>query len=165
MAEPIDTPVGTITAEHFRPGGVRHQVVAGPKFLYALFNPRDEMHAVSRAFMRFVRDGELPYRRILVNDHIVDEAATRLKKQASMRNAASFLTTLSESTLYQLEPVSETVFDDATTTFLEWEELDASLTDFVVAAHMSALEIEHVLTYDSHYDAFDVTTLPYRRSS
>lgn len=60
MAAPIDTPIGTITAEHSRPGGVRLQVVAGPKFLYALFTPHDEMHAVSRAFMTFVRDGELP---------------------------------------------------------------------------------------------------------
>jgi predicted nucleic acid-binding protein len=162
MAEPVETPIGTVTAEHFRPGHVRHQVVAGPKFLYALFNPQDRMHAVSRAFMGFVRDGELPYRRLIVNDHIVDEAATRLKKQASMRNAASFLTTLDESMLYQVESVSEEVFADAKATFVEWTDLDASLTDFTVAAHMEALAVDHILTYDRHYDAFDVTTLPYR---
>ena len=119
MAEPVQTPIGTVTAEHFRPGHVRHQVIVGPKFLYALFNPRDQMHAVSRAFMAFVRDGELPYRRLIVNDHIVDEAATRLKKQASMRNAASFLTTLDESTLYQFEAVPEEVFDNAKATFVD----------------------------------------------
>jgi predicted nucleic acid-binding protein len=165
MAEPVDTPIGTITPEHFRPGHVRHQVVFGPKFLYALFNPKDQMHAVSRAFMAFVRDGDLPYRRLIVNDHIVDEAATRLKKQASLRNAASFLTTLDESTLYQFEAVSEAVFDAAKATFVEWTDLDASFTDFVVAAHMDELEIDHILTYDRHYDAFDVTTLPYRSQS
>ena len=165
MAEPIETPIGTITPEHFRPGHVRHQVVVGPKFLYALFNPQDQMHAVSRAFMTFVRDDDLPYRRLIVNDHIVDEAATRLKKQASMRNAASFLTTLEESTLYQFKSVSEDVFDDASATFVEWTDLDASLTDFTVAAHMDALGVDHILTYDRHYDAFDVTTLPYRNQS
>jgi predicted nucleic acid-binding protein len=165
MTEPVDTPIGTVTAEHFRPGHVRHQVVVGPKFLYALFNPQDQMHAVSRAFMTFVRDGDLPYRRLIVNDHIVDEAATRLKKQASMRNAASFLTTLDESTLYQFESVPEDVFDDAKATFVEWADLDASLTDFTVAAHMEALEVDYILTYDQHYDAFDVTTLPYRSQS
>ena len=161
MAKPVETPIGTVTAEHFRPGHVRHQVVVGPKFLYALFNPQDQMHAVSRAFMTFVRDGDLPYRRLIVNDHIVDEAATRLKKQASMRNAASFLTTLDESTLYQFESVSEDVFDDAKATFVEWTDLDASLTDFTVASHMEDLAVDHILTYDRHYDAFDVTTLPY----
>jgi predicted nucleic acid-binding protein len=106
--------------------------------------------------------GISPYRRLIVNDHIVDEAATRLKKQASMRNAASFHTTLDESTLYQFEAVSEDVFRDGKEMFVEWTDLDGSFTDFVVAAHMDALEVEHILTYDRHYDAFDVTTLPYR---
>ncbi|MFB6188667.1 MAG: type II toxin-antitoxin system VapC family toxin [Halapricum sp.] len=113
--------------------------------------------------MAFVRDGDLPYRRLVVNEHIVDEAATRLKKQASMRNAATFLTTLDESDLYHLESVAPEVFDAATDTFTEWTGLGASLTDFIVASHMADLEVEHILTYDRHYDAFDVTTLPYRK--
>ncbi|MFC7255154.1 hypothetical protein [Haloplanus litoreus] len=98
-----------------------------------------------------------------MNDHIVDEAATRLKKQASMRNAATFLTTLDKSALYQLESVTPGVFSDATDTFIEWTDLDASLTDFIVASHMAELEVDHILTYDRHYVAFDVTALPYRR--
>ena len=162
MAEPVETPIGTVTAEHFRPGHVRHRVVVGPKFLYALFNPRHRMHPVSRAFMDFVRDGDLPYRRLVLNDHIVDDAATRLEKQASMRLAAMFLTTLGESSLYQFECVSADVIGDARETFVDWTDLDASFTDFVVSAHMADLEIDHVLTYDQHYDAFDVTPLPYR---
>lgn len=162
MAEPVETPIGRVTAEHFRPGHVRHEVIVGPKFLYALFNPRDGMHAVSRAFMAFVRDGDLPYRRLIVNDHIVDEAATRLKKQASMENAAAFLKTLNESTLYQFDAVSAAVFDEAKATFVDWTDLDASFTDFIVAAHMDELEVDYILTFDQHYEAFDVTPLPYR---
>ncbi|WP_254546362.1 type II toxin-antitoxin system VapC family toxin [Halomarina pelagica] len=161
MGEPVETPIGTITAEHFRPGHVRHQVMVGPKFLYTLFNPRDRMHGLSRAFMAFVRDGDLPYRRLVVNEHIVDEAATRLKKQASTRNSIRFVTTLDESTVYRLEHVSEVAFENAKTTFTEWTDLNASFTDFVVAAHMDELEVDHIVTYDRHYDAFDVTTLPY----
>lgn len=165
MADPVDTPIGTVTAEHFRPGTVRHRVFVGPKFLYALFAPSDQLHTVARAFMEFVRDGDLPYRRLVVNDHVVDEAATRLKKQVSVRNAAAFLTTLDDSDLYRLELVTSDVFADAKATFLEWTDLDASFTDFLVAAQMDDLEIEHVLTFDRHYDSFEVTTLPYRNES
>lgn len=104
----------------------------------------------------------IPYRYLIVNDHIVDEAATRLKKRASIRMASSFLTTLEDSRLYQTEYVPEEVFEEATNTFIEWTDLNASFTDFVVAQHMSELEIDHIGTYDQHYDAFDVTTLPYR---
>jgi hypothetical protein len=162
MGAPVDTPIGPVTPEHFRPGQVRHQLVVGPKFLYALFNPKDRMHAVSRAFMTFVRDGDLPYRRLVCNEHIVDEAATRLKKQASIRNASRLLTTLDESRLYTLEFVPDDAFESASQRFTEWTDLDASFTDFVVAAHMEAAGVDHIVTYDTHYEAFDVTTLPYR---
>lgn len=164
MADSIETPIGTVTAEHFRPGSIRHRIFVGPKFLYALFTPNDRMHAVSRAFMHFVRDGTLPYRRLVVNEHVVDEAATRLKKQASIRNAKTFLQTLDESSLYRLEAVPEHVFEDAMETFCEWTDLDASLTDFTVASHMSALDLDHILTYDRHFQAFDITSLPYRNT-
>jgi hypothetical protein len=162
MADPVETPLGPVTPEQFRPGRVRHQLVVGPKFLYALFNPKDRMHPVSRAFMTFVRDGELPYRRLVLDEHIVDEAATRLKKQASVRNAGKFLTTIRESRLYTRESVPDDAFETASQRFIEWTELDASFTDFVVAAHMEAAGIDHIATYDEHYDAFDVTTVPYR---
>lgn len=165
MVDPVDTPIGTVTPTHFQPSQVSHRLFLGPKFLYALFNPRDQMHVVSQAFMEFLRAGELPYRRLLVNEHIVDEAATRLKKQASMRNAQQFVTTVDESDIYHLVPVSAAVFDRAQTMFLEWTDLDASFTDFVVGAHMEDEGVEYVATYDRHYDAFDVTTLPYHRSS
>jgi predicted nucleic acid-binding protein len=162
MAESVQTPIGTITAEHFRPGHTRHQVVVGPKFLYSLFDPQDQMHVVSQAFMTFVRDGDLPYRYLIVNDHIVDEAATRLKKQASIRRATTFLTTLDNSHLYQFEYVPEEIFEEATNIFVEWTDLNASFTDFVVTQHMAELGIDHIITYDQHYSAFDVTSLPYQ---
>lgn len=162
MADPIDTPIGPLTAGHFQSRGVRHRVFVGPKFLYALFNPRDRMYAVSRTFMDFIRDGDLPYRRLLLNGHIVDEAATRLKKRASLRNAGKFLQALDESDLYRLEFVSEDAFHDAKARFIEWTELDASFTDFLIAAQMNEMGVDHIVTYDTHFEAFDVTILPYR---
>ncbi|MFB6353672.1 MAG: type II toxin-antitoxin system VapC family toxin [Halobacteriales archaeon] len=162
MAGPVETPIGPVTVEHFRPGAVRHRVVVGPKFLFALFNPRDRMHDVARAFMAFIRDGELPYRRLVVNEHIVDEAATRLKKRATMRQAATCLSTLESSQVYQLAFVPDDAFANATDRFRDWTDLGASFTDFVVVAHMEAAGIDHIATFDAHYDAFDVTTLPYR---
>ena len=53
---------------------------------------------------------------------------------------------LNESTVYRFESVSEDVFSDARATFIDWTDLDASFTDFVVAAHMEELEVDHILT-------------------
>lgn len=162
MADPVETPIGTVTPAHFQPRTVRHQVVVGPKFLYALFNPADRLHTVSRAFMTYIRDGAVPYRRLVVNEHVVDETATRLKKQATIDAAIAVLTTLADSHLYRRESVSEETFDAARERFIEWADHGGSVTDFLVAGQMEALEIDYIATYDSHYDAFDVTPIPYR---
>lgn len=115
---------------------------------------------LSGATCGVVRDGDQPSRRLVTNDHRIDEAPTRLKNQASMRNATLFVTILDESDRYRFESVSEAVFLRAQETFVTWTDLDASVADFVVAAQMDDMGIDHVRTYDRHDDAFDVTTLP-----
>ena len=70
-------------------------------------------------------------RRLAGNDHIVDVAATRLKKQASMRNAAVFLMTHDESMRYQFESVSTDLFGDTKGMVVKWTDLGASFTDLI----------------------------------
>lgn len=161
MADPVDTPIGTVAAVHFQPGRVRHRVFVGPKACYALFNPRDRLHPVARAFMAFVRDGDLPYRQLIVNEHVVDEAATRLKKRAGMPNAERFLGTLEESTLLRLDRLPDGVFAAAVERFRAWTDHGASMTEFVVATHMADLGVDHLLTFDRDFAAFELTTIPY----
>lgn len=67
-----------------------------------------------------------------------------------------------EYRLYRFEYVSRDVFEEAVDRFTDWTDLNASLTDFVVAQQLADREIDHIVTYDRHYDCFDVTTLPYR---
>lgn len=162
MADPIDTPNGPLTIGHFQSRGVRHRAFVVPKFRYALFNPRDRMQVVLRTFMEFIRDGDLPYRRLLLDGHIVDESATRLKKVAALQHAGKFLQAVDESDLYRLEFVSEDAFHGAKKRFIAGTELDASFTDFVIAAHMSEMGVDHFVTDDSHFEAFGDTRHPYR---
>lgn len=159
----VETQFGRVTPSHFAPadGTVRHRVFIGPKFLYALFNPGDDLHVVSTTFIEYVRTGAVPYRRLLVNEHALDEAATRLKRKATMRQAARLLTAVAESEYLRLERVPDAAFDDARDRFVEWDDYTASFTDFVVISHMNALGVAHLATYDSDFDAFEITTLPY----
>jgi predicted nucleic acid-binding protein len=159
----VETSFGRIVPSHFAPhdGTVRHQVFLGPKFLYALFNSGDDLHTLSATFIEYVRTGAIPYRRLLVNEHALDEAATRLKRKATMRQAARLLTAVEESEYLRLERVPDDTFDDARTRFVEWDDYTASFTDFVVVEHMNTLDIDHLATYDSDFDAFDIMTLPY----
>lgn len=161
MSREIDTERGVVSAAAFEPGRLTHRLFLGPKFLFAFFNPNDELHEPSRTVAAFVRDGELPYRQFIVDDHSIDEAATRLKKRASLRYAGLMFDAVDESELFRFEHLPEQVFDAARTKFLEWEDNAASFTDFLVASHMDELGVDHIATYDRHYQLFDVVTVPH----
>ncbi|MFB6283330.1 MAG: type II toxin-antitoxin system VapC family toxin [Halobacteria archaeon] len=161
MGEKYDTPLGLLTLENFRPVGTRHRLFVGPKFLFSLFNPGDKLHTVCKLFMRFLRNNELPYRKLLVNDHVVDEAATRLKKRTSNKYTEAFIETIGSSGIYEEKITGDTEYSKAKETFLERTKLDAAFTDHLVAAHMKELNIDHIVTFDTHYDSFNLTTLPH----
>lgn len=161
MGHSIQTEVGQISAGDFEPDGLTHRVFLGPKFLFAFFNKNDELHGVSRAIATFACRGDLPYRQFIVTDHALDEAATRLKKRASLRYAELLFKAIEESDLFRFERVPEEPFEQACARFVEWDDNDASFTDFVIACHMEEMDVDHIATYDRHYQLFDITTLPH----
>lgn len=161
MGRSIDTEAGPVSPTEFAAGRLTHRVFFGPKFLFAFFNPNDELHGASRAIAEFARDGDLPYRQFIVNEHALDEAATRLKKRASLRYAELLFTAVDESDLFRFERASERAFEQARVRFVEWDDNDASFTDFVIACHMEELGVDHIATYDRHYQLFDVVTIPH----
>lgn len=161
MGRSIETEVGRVSVTDFEPGHLTHRVFLGPKFLFAFFNKNDELHGASRAIAEFARSGDLPYRQFIVNEHSLDEAATRLKKRASLRYAELLFRAVEESDLFRFERVPANAFEQARNRFIEWDDNDASFTDFVIACHMDEMGVDHIATYDSHYQLFDVVTVPH----
>ncbi|ELZ08387.1 hypothetical protein C479_13648 [Halovivax asiaticus JCM 14624] len=49
--------------------------------------------------------------------------------------------------------------------FVEWDDNDASFTDYAVACHMDELGIDYLVTPDHHSQLFDVVTVPNVHSS
>ncbi|MFB6084930.1 MAG: type II toxin-antitoxin system VapC family toxin [Halorientalis sp.] len=158
----IETSIGTLTPAHFYGGGdpAPRTCVLGPKFLYALYNPDEEFHDVAYGFLTFVRNEALPYRRFVVNEHVIDEAATRLKKRADGPRAEAFLQALDESGYFDIARLDMKTFEAVRTRFRNWDDNTASFTDFTIGVQMETNELEHVMTFDSDLDLFDVTTHP-----
>ncbi len=161
MGRSIDTDTGPVSAGDFEPERLTHRVFLGPKFLFAFFNPNDELHGASRALAEFARSGDLPYRQFIVNEHALDEAATRLKKRALLRYAELLFKAVDESGLFRFERVPDEAFEQGRDRFIEWDGNDASFTDFVISSHMEELGVDHIATYDRHYQLFDVVTIPH----
>lgn len=129
--------------------------------LFALFHPRDECHDSAKRFLDGLRTESLPYRRLYTNDYVLDEVATRLRYRVNHDRAVTALQTIERSELYYLEFVDRPIYDAARSVFEEYSDQTLSLTDATIVAQMDDLGIDHLLTYDGDFDAFDCTVVPY----
>ncbi|ADD03713.1 PIN domain protein [Natrialba magadii ATCC 43099] len=158
----VETAIGTVTPSHFDSvdGTVPRTCVLGPKFLYALYNPDEAFHDVSYAFLTFVREEQLPYRRFVVNEHSIDEAATRLKKRADMTCVTSFLSAVETSEFFDIVSIDAETFERVRERFLNWDDNSASFTDFTIGVQMECRGFEHIMSFDSDLEMFDVSVHP-----
>jgi len=158
----IETAIGTVTPSHFKSNDrtVPRTCVLGPKFLYALYNPDEAFHDIAYAFLTFVREEQLPYRRFVVNEHIIDEAATRLKKRADMACVESFLLAIETSDFFDIVPLDADTFECVRERYMDWDDNSASFTDFTIGVQMERHGIEHIMTFDSDLELFDITVYP-----
>lgn len=158
----VETAIGTVTPSHFdsNDGTVPRTCVLGPKFLYALYNPDEEFHDIAYAFLTFVREEQLPYRRFVVNEHIIDEAATRLKKRADMACVTTFLSAVETSDFFDIVPLDSEAFEYVRERFVDWDDNAASFTDFAIGVQMERHGFEHIMTFDSDLEMFDVAVHP-----
>jgi predicted nucleic acid-binding protein len=150
------------TADAFAPTvqGTR-TVFVDSSALFALFHRRDERHDNARAFHDLLRSDEIPYRRLVTNDYVLDEVATGLHGRTSRERALQALETVERNEVYAIEFVNPNTFDGGRTRFAEYHDIDLSFTDCVIAAHMDATGIDHVFTYDDDFDALDCTVIPH----
>ena len=155
--------------EHFNPypNNYSQKLVVGPKFLGSIFrsNPSGDEEGRRQRFstelLRWMKNEEIPYKRLIVNRHVLDEAATRLKKKARPRDAFRCVKTVLESKVIVVQKMDDDAFDEACTGFREFSDHEGAMTDFVTKTFTQNSDTSYLATWDSHYQAFeDITLLP-----
>lgn len=149
--------------DHFTPYRDRYTpvVCAGPKFLASMFvsGPSNDEERRKRRFaghlLTLIQSRELPYSRILTNNHVLDEAATRLKKKHSFEDAYDCVNTVRSSDSVEVRSLSQDTLDDAYETFVSFDDHGGAMTDFLNKAFVERTETPYVAVWDEHYEAFD----------
>lgn len=77
-----------------------------------------------------------------------------------MPEATTFPDALADSTQFTVVPLEFETVQQVRTRFREWDDNDATLTDFTVGVRMEERGLDHVMTFDSDLDLFDVRTHP-----
>lgn len=151
---------------HFQPEPTDYtqRLVIGPKFLASLFksnlseSEEREQH-FSRKFLKWVKNEELPYKRLILNQHALDEAATHLKKKGSPDTAFSCVDTVLSSEIFNVRVTNRDEFKDACNTFCKFDDHDGAMTDFITKSVIENSDTSYLVTWDSHYQAFDQVKL------
>lgn len=148
---------------HFTPQP-RHyteRVVIGPKFLASLFRSEssnedeEREHRFATKLIELVRNEDVAYRDVRVNQHVLDEAATHLKDKCKPKDAFECVDTVRRSELFTVDTVSREVYADACNLFVEYDDHGGAFTDFVTAAYTEAHQASYLATWDGHYREFD----------
>lgn len=148
---------------HFVPEPIRYteRVVVGPKFLASLFRSKNSnkekrhKHCFAAKLIEFIRDEEIAYRDIRVNQHVLDEAATSLKDKSKPGDAFKCVETVCSSELFTIDQVSEETYSTACNLFMKYDDHGGAFTDFVTAAYTTNHSASYLATWDSHYREFD----------
>lgn len=158
---------------HFLPSQERwtDTVVVGQKFLASIFysfdrdtpgNSDEEIRKrdFSHKFIQGIKDSELPFERIIVNQHTIDEAATHLKRNYSTGEAINCVQIVRSSDVFEIASVDSELFIEVCERFDSWSDQDGSFTDFVIGVQSELNNRRCIATWDSHYTPFDLELLP-----
>lgn len=148
---------------HFTPDPERYteRIVVGPKFLASLFRSKNEneekkqKHRFAKKLIELIRDEEVAYRDIRVNQHVLDEAATKLKDKCSPTDAFKCVNTVRDSNLFTVDTVSDEIYSEACNRFVEYDDHGGAFTDFITTAYTESHPASYLATWDSHYREFD----------
>lgn len=154
--------VETPRLNHFKPHSSDYtQLLAiGPKFLASVFrsNPDESQkrnQRFSRNLIKWIKEGDIVYKRLLLNQHALDEAATHLKKNASPNDAFRCVNTALSSDIIEIKSTANDEFESACETFCRYDDHDGAMTDFITRSFVRSSETVYLATWDHHYQAFD----------
>lgn len=146
----------------FLPGRPRtDSVFLDTSGLFALFHPNDERHVTTKRFYELSRYGELPYQRFVTNDYVIDEVATLLRQRVHHDRALNALATVLNGDIYDIEFVTPEIFHAARRRFADFDDHALSFTDCTIVSHMDDLGLDHLLSFDDDFAAFDCTVIPH----
>jgi hypothetical protein len=126
----------------------------------AKHNKKDVNHEKATNTFQEILKGEAGVTRMYTSDYIVDEAVTvALARTRSHKDAVEVGEAIINSKAVEILKVDEDIFQKAWKIFKDYEE-GFSFTDCTSFALMKNYEINHVFTFDDHFDILGFRRIP-----
>jgi predicted nucleic acid-binding protein len=126
----------------------------------ALFDADDDHYAAANAVMDGIRDGDLAYGPLFTSRYVLSETATTLLYGAGHPEAVDSLTTIRESSTFNILEVTEPIFDQAAEQFATYDDQQISFVDHLNSVLGTELDIEHIFAFEDDFRTLGMTRVP-----
>lgn len=126
----------------------------------ALFNEGDAHYERANAVMDGIRDDELAYGPLFTTRYVLSETATVLLYGVGHREAVTALTTIRESSTFNILEVTEPLFKQTTEQFAQYDDQQISFIDHLNSVLSSEFDIEHIFAFEDDFQTLGMTRVP-----
>jgi predicted nucleic acid-binding protein len=126
----------------------------------ALFNEDDAHYDRANAVIDGIRDGDLSYGPVFTSRYVLSETATTLRYGVGHREAVEALTTIRESTTFNLIDMTESIFDRTAEQFAASDDQHISFVDHLDSVLSDEFDIEHIFAFEQDFRTLGLTRVP-----
>lgn len=128
--------------------------------LVAAFDEDDDRHEAAGAVLAGIRTGELPYGPVFTSRYVLSETATTILVGVGHREAVDALSTVRESSTFNVLEAGAGIFDRTAAQFEEYDDQTISFVDHMNSVLADEYDIDHVFAFDGDFATLGLTRVP-----
>lgn len=126
----------------------------------ALFDDDDDHFDPANAVLDGIRDGELAYGPVFTSRYVLSETATALLYGVGHREAVEALTTIRESSTFNVLDVTEESFVRTVDQFAAYDDHRISFIDHLNKVLGEEYDIDHIFAFEEDFRTLGMTRVP-----
>jgi len=126
----------------------------------AVFDEDDDHYEAANGVLDGIRDGDLAYGPIFTSRDVLSETATTLLYGAGHRDAVAALTTIRESSTFNILEVTDPIFARTVEQFAAYDDQQISFIDHLNSVLGEAFDIEHIFGFEDDFRTLGMTRVP-----
>lgn len=126
----------------------------------ALADEDDSHHEAAHAVRAGIRDGDLAYGPLYTSRYVLSETATTLLYGIGHREAVDVLTTVRDSSTFNILAVTPPLFARAETQFVEYDDQQISFIDHLNGVLSAEFDIDHIFAFEDDFATLGLTRVP-----
>lgn len=126
----------------------------------AIFDEDDSRYERANNVLDGIQEGSLPYGPLFTSRYVLAETATVLLYGAGHREAVRALTTIRESSSFNILSVTTPIFERTAEQFAAYDDQEISFVDHLDSVLSDEFDIEHIFAFEQDFRTLGLTRVP-----